>query len=411
MRIEMSRISKANVCPYKGHEIPRAQELGLDPNRTYYLLRDPKELAKAADTFTGKPLLIRHVPINAELPSQELWVGSLGPVTYEEPYLITRPLTVLTAEAIGLIESEAQRELSAGYRYDAEMVPGVYGGQRYDGRMVNIRGNHVAIVSEGRVGPDVHVADESPPELRTMSLKHAALIARLQSKGLIAKDAPEATLLALDGELGEVGPAKAEGYDELSEDEKKEAEADCRDEKGMDASEELSEKDREMAYNKKARDKKRAKDKAARDAKKAADKKAADAAAANNMQGKDDHRDDFNSNKEGGADAVSKDELPAILKAHGDKIRDDERAARIAREAVRPLVGSVPMAMDSADEIYRFALKHAGVDAKDVKETAALAVLLDIVAKKAPVRRDTSLAMDASNRGKFDFAKIFGASH
>ncbi|MDA8120770.1 MAG: DUF2213 domain-containing protein, partial [Gammaproteobacteria bacterium] len=78
MRVEMSRISKANVCPYRGSEIPNSEKLGLDPNKTYQLYRHPDELAKAAHTFDGKPLLIRHEPVTSDLPKQSLWVGTLG---------------------------------------------------------------------------------------------------------------------------------------------------------------------------------------------------------------------------------------------------------------------------------------------------------------------------------------------
>lgn len=418
MRVEESRISKACVSPYLGREIPRSRELGLDPQKTYFLLRDPKELERAADTFTGKPLLIRHVPITADLPSKELWVGTLGAVTWEAPYLLTRPLTVLTQEAIDLIESEAQRELSAGYRYDAEMVPGVYGGERYDGRMVNIHGNHVAIVSEGRVGPDVHVADESPPELRNM--KHAAVIEKLKAQGLLAANLSAEQLLALDGELGEVPTSVGEDED-LDDDEKKKAEDAWREDKGMDASEELKEEDREMAYNKakdrKAKDK-RARDKKAKDAKRAKDAKdkaARDASSANidgseanAKDGETDHREDFNSEKESGADTVTKDELTAAVKAAAETTRKQMRESAVAREAVRPIVGVVPMAMDSADEIYAFALKQAGVECKGV-HPSAYPTLLDLIVKRITPRRDETLGMDAATRELGDVDAIFCA--
>ena len=63
------------------------------------------------------------------------------------------------AEAIAGIESGAKRELSSAYRYQPVMEAGTYEGQRYDGRMVRIVGNHVAIVPEGRAGSDVVVGD------------------------------------------------------------------------------------------------------------------------------------------------------------------------------------------------------------------------------------------------------------
>lgn len=455
MRVEESRISKGNICPYFGREIPNWESLGLDPARTYRLFRDPQELKKGADTFTGKPLLIRHVAIDADLPQKDLWVGTVGTVTWEDPYLIARPLMVLTQEAIDLIESKAQRELSSAYRYDAVMEPGAWGGEQYDGRMVNIRGNHVAIVSEGRAGPDVHVADELPPELRRMKHTLAAAVAAVIASAL-PKDFDKRPLaLALDGMLGET---PAESVISLDASEMKacedEALAEKKAEHGEDA--ELDDKDREKAYekarDKKARDKaakdKRAKDKAAKDAAakdKARDeredamdareaamdereeamdegkedeeakdrKRARDSrkAARDKRHGKDalpdqtDHRRDFRSNAE---DSVSKDELPEILKAHGDGIRAQMREAAVAREKVRPLVGSVNVAMDSATEIYRFALKQANVKTEGVHESA-LGALVDMAVenrKRAPSGTN-SIAMDASTAQLTDIDAIF----
>ncbi|MGB8839433.1 MAG: DUF2213 domain-containing protein, partial [Aliidongia sp.] len=61
---------------------------------------------------------------------------------------------------IDAVESGAQRELSCGYRYVAEMSPGTSpDGVKYDGRMTQIVANHVALVEAGRAGPDVMVAD------------------------------------------------------------------------------------------------------------------------------------------------------------------------------------------------------------------------------------------------------------
>lgn len=58
-------MSKAAVNPYYGRDIPNWQELGLMPDKIYMMLRDPNELAKAASTFNGKPLLRGHHDIHA----------------------------------------------------------------------------------------------------------------------------------------------------------------------------------------------------------------------------------------------------------------------------------------------------------------------------------------------------------
>ena len=78
LHVEKSNISKAIVNPYMGSEIPRWDELGLDPSKVYYLYRDPEELSKASDTFRNLPLLSKHVPVFAEKPPKDLVIGCVG---------------------------------------------------------------------------------------------------------------------------------------------------------------------------------------------------------------------------------------------------------------------------------------------------------------------------------------------
>ncbi|MGX5803490.1 DUF2213 domain-containing protein [Bradyrhizobium sp. Arg314] len=157
LRVEMTPISKANVCPYYGREIPDFEALGLDPDRLYRLYRDADELAKAAATFIGKPLLLEHVQISADDHPRQLVVGAVGDgVEFIAPYLMA-PLSIWDGAAIAFIKSGRQKELSSSYRYQADMTPGTLNGESYDGVMREISANHVAIVSEGRAGPDVHV--------------------------------------------------------------------------------------------------------------------------------------------------------------------------------------------------------------------------------------------------------------
>jgi hypothetical protein len=442
MTVEMSRISKANICPYLGREIPNHQALGLDPDRTYKLFRDPRELEKGASTADGKPLLIRHVAITADLPNKSLWVGTLGACTFEAPYLITRPLTVITKEAQDLIEEDEQRELSAGYRYDAEMIPGVYGGEAYDGRMVNIRFNHCALVIKGRAGPDVHVADELPAELHSM--KHGKRIARLQKRFPALANLSSDDLLALDAELGET-PAKS--VVTLTGDEEKaacdEAVAEKRKTAGEDA--ELTAEERESAIQK-ARDAK-AKDSAKdeeKDDEKGEDEseeeaedeeeeekkppmKAKDKAKDSKAKDADpDHRKDFNSKKEGGPDkakdaALTMDQVNKIVEkavkrasmATADKVREEvtaqQRALAMACDEVTPLVGKVQLhAFDSAEEVYAYALEKAGVEVEDDFPAVGYRALVKNELKHRQTARKPAAkhAMDSGPTG-FDADALF----
>jgi hypothetical protein len=81
--------------------------------------------------------------------------GSTGTDSkFISPYL-QNSLVIWTADAIEGVVSGTKRELSSAYRYRAMMEAGNFEGARFDGRMVDIVGNHVALVPEGRAGPDV----------------------------------------------------------------------------------------------------------------------------------------------------------------------------------------------------------------------------------------------------------------
>ncbi|MEN6533964.1 MAG: DUF2213 domain-containing protein [Bryobacteraceae bacterium] len=175
LHVEGCNISKATVNPYWGEEIPDHAQLGLDPQKVYYLFRDPKELEKAAPTFNNLPLMDNHIEVSAldlEDPKvKDRITGSTGTnARFEDPYLVNE-LVVWTAGGIDGVMSKTQTELSCAYRYELDMTPGEFQGQKYDGRMFNIQGNHVALVDEGRAGPDVVVKDHkmAKPDMKQIA--------------------------------------------------------------------------------------------------------------------------------------------------------------------------------------------------------------------------------------------------
>lgn len=162
LHVGASHITKATVNPYYGREIPGWQEAGLDPETVYYGLRDPEELQASLETWAGLPLHIEHHIDSAEEPQKLTRVGAVGTGAVWNPPYVDAPLTVWDRAAIDAIEDGSFRELSCAYRYDPDFTPGSYEGTPYDFIMRNIRGNHVALVEEGRAGPDVVVADSHP---------------------------------------------------------------------------------------------------------------------------------------------------------------------------------------------------------------------------------------------------------
>src|SRR6185312_6888117 len=77
MRVRDCILSTAEINPYRGREIPKNDELGLEPNKVYDLYRAPDELKKAASTFEGVPLMIKHIPQTAEAPRKEYQAGAV----------------------------------------------------------------------------------------------------------------------------------------------------------------------------------------------------------------------------------------------------------------------------------------------------------------------------------------------
>jgi len=162
MRVKDCILSTAEVNPYPGSQIPKWDAMGLEPRKIYDLYRDPDELRKAAKTFEGIPLMVKHIVQTADNPRKEYIGGSVHDVTFDGKHL-RGDLLVWDGYAIDLIDADELSDLSCGYRYDPVMQSGEAGGTKYDGVMRNIQGNHVALVDDGRA-TGAHVADSAMRE-------------------------------------------------------------------------------------------------------------------------------------------------------------------------------------------------------------------------------------------------------
>lgn len=357
LQISRTNISKANVNAYYGREIPRSEELGLDPNKLYRLWRHPDELRKAAKTFNNIPVLSKHIPDFPTDPPNEFRVGVTHSNAEFDGTYLTVGMSIWDNSAIAGIESGEQRELSASYKYVADMTPGVTpDGEPYDGVMRDIFGNHEALVPDGRAGPDVLVADSLPPELNHMR-KHKVAAIRATLKPLLAQDADleaevRKALLALD---------EAE-----KEDEKENKPADDEDD---------DEKDKKKTADDEDDDEDKDKKKTAED--------------------EDDEEDD----------KVSKTAMDSAIRLAADsatkKAAENFRKIREAELVVRPLIGDV-VAMDSAEDVYRTALEQSGVDIAGVHPSAYPAMVKMAISQKENSR--PVIAQDSASVSEFEKA-------
>ncbi|MGO4738636.1 DUF2213 domain-containing protein [Bosea sp. 2KB_26] len=421
LHVARTPISKANVCPYYGREIPDWQGLGLDADKLYQLLRDPEELEKAAATFNGKPLLNIHRPVTADDHEHEAVSGSVSNPVWDSPYL-KADLSIWDGDAIKAVEKNVQKELSSAYRYRADMTPGTYEGARYDGVMRDLVANHVALVKEGRAGPDVVVGDEKPtPKIKefirmakkpfitrggaaaltalslylkpklaqdaTIDLSSVlakvtaanfkasqpAIIAGLkkQTEGKLAQDA------SLD-DIGEVVEALAQILPEAA------AEV-VKDQDGPDDEGQASDDDDSQL-------------RALLKAKGISDEEIARicSVTAGAMDGDDD--DDKDTVTKTAMDAAISVAVKAATTAATAAATKAQQEIRDAERAVRPFVGDLAMAHDSADSVYRTALTSLGVDIEGVHPSAFPAILKmqpkagDVAKRPAPIAQDAVAA-------------------
>lgn len=432
LHVKRTPISKACVNEYLGREIPGWEELGLDADRRYALLRDPEELAKAADSFNNKPLLFDHNPVSADEHDHTRTVGVVSNPVFEAPYLYA-DLACWSGPAIRMVEDGSQKELSSAYRYEPDMTPGTFAGVRYDGVMRNIAANHVALVRKGRAGPDVVVGDSSIGYIIMQKTALSRAAAHTQGalsmylRGKIAQDAKVDIRPLVDGltaknfksrrpilALGLKGAtsghlAQDADLDDVEQmlDAVEEAVEDLKDTvddvpgsdpadpapEAVDASNDevlsflsgkLSEEDLETVRGMLSGSETPAAPMAGDDADKGKDKPAQDAAPkAPDMK-----------------NYVSRPAMDAAIaravREATDAAQAHQSALRAAERFVRPWVGDLP-AMDSEEAIHRAAcdvlgIKHAGVHA------SALPVLIERSAKpgEQPARPTRTVAQDAA---------------
>lgn len=338
MHVALTPISKSNVCIYYGKEIPDSESLGLEPNKAYRLLRDPEELRKAVSTFNNKPLLNKHIGVTVIDPPKEAIVGSTGERAEFDGTYLKNSLVIWDIDSILGVETDKQKEISSSYRYRLDMTPGEYEGEAYDGVMRDIVCNHVAIVPSGRAGPDVFVYDSKPTGNILMTLKEKLMAV---IKPYLANDEKPDEVEKKVDEVIKDDATQAE------KDNESEAERLKREEKELKEREERERKDRERKADDSEDDDKKAKD--------------------------------------------NKIAMDAAISAVERRFMDLRQAER----DVRPVVGE--LACDSAEEVYRTALKQMGCEDHATLPSGALRSVFNTLAK-APTMAQDSAPIAASSR-------------
>lgn len=323
MNITQCNISKECVSPYRGSSLPGWRDLGLNPDRLYYIYRPAEELIRAADSFNNVPVTIEH-PNQLDTPdTPQERVGTTGTDTrFESPYLVTS-MKLWDKAAIEGVENSTRRELSIFPSFfDLDMTPGEFMGQAYDGVARNISGNSVALTIKGRVGAECAVGDSQDQEETLME----GLTDLIKTKFATASDSDADELAKGIMELmAQHEQSEINSGDESEEDEKK----------GKAAGDESDESDDEST-------------------------------------GDEDEEDD-KKGKEPMGDSAIRD---LVAKAKSEALAEARREFSATREAMRtvePVYGHV--SGDSADDIYKAVLKQEKVNIEGVHPSAYKALV------------------------------------
>lgn len=125
--------------------------------------RPPAEVfnADALASFSLLPLTLNHPPEAVTAENVGIYeVGTIGETVKQDGKFVATTVVVKKADAIKAVLAGTQ-ELSCGYECDLDFTPGEADGQKYDAIQRNVRGNHVAIVPQGRAGPEVRMKLDS----------------------------------------------------------------------------------------------------------------------------------------------------------------------------------------------------------------------------------------------------------
>lgn len=248
MEVRDNPISKEGVFPYLGSEIPGAPE----PDKIYYVYRPADELARQAtiDSFKLMPFIDEHEVLGrGGMPAERKGIqGTIGEQVYFDPPYLRANIKIHSSAAQSLIKA-GKVELSPCYGCDWMAEVGAFEGKPYQYVQRNIMGNHLALVEEGRTGPDVAVQDH-----RKFTLDSAELLPMaLAPEDMEAIKTMVLELLAAQ-KAGDETPEEKEAREKAADEEAAKAAADAEraatDESEITAEADYAEGDEERAEKK-----------------------------------------------------------------------------------------------------------------------------------------------------------------
>ncbi len=157
-----AHFSRVGIHDYRAGQVGLTDRPATDVVKVW---RPPEEVfdAKSMETFGRVPVTNDHPGGDGQVTLDNvgsLAVGMSDAEVIRDGDLMKGTLLITDPRAISAIE-DGKTQLSNGYHAKFELAPGkTPEGQVYDAIQRDIRGNHIAIVQNGRGGPAVAIADK-----------------------------------------------------------------------------------------------------------------------------------------------------------------------------------------------------------------------------------------------------------
>lgn len=163
----VARVARSGVYQYAGSEVGRPDLSTVN----VYRADDEVFSEDAMASFTHKAITLDHPKESVSAANwRKVAVGYTEGRVARDGGFLEVPLMLADAEAVSAVESGRMKELSAGYTCQLIWGDGVApSGERYQARQVGIRADHVALVSQGRAGPECRVGDSADREAQALA--------------------------------------------------------------------------------------------------------------------------------------------------------------------------------------------------------------------------------------------------
>lgn len=172
----VAKFARSGCYQYAGHELGR-------PDLPTVTVFRPEEEVFSADAMAS----FAHKAITLDHPAGSVTAGNWskvavgfteGRVARDGGY-IEIPLMLADASAVAAFDA-GTRQLSAGYSCELVWGDGIAPtGERFQAKQVTIRGDHIALVREGRAGPEARIGDSMSHNVNDAEIARDVAYARM----------------------------------------------------------------------------------------------------------------------------------------------------------------------------------------------------------------------------------------